>query len=292
MTLEQLQQFIVVAKMMNFSKAAESLFVSHSTISRNISNLEKSLGVSLLIRDSRSVSLTFAGQILYERGSVIMTLLEELDLDVRKTGSGKLGSLKICSVNIYDKRLFGAYRMFQKKHENINLTINNIPLEDIPKNVLHGHCDIGITYSFTLGSEGFEMVQIARDDFCIMVSDDHELAHCKELSASQLQGSRVITLNRLSNDFVEGIASQSGFSVFPGMDDYRADSFESLMLQIKAGIGFALLPRNIAREYKTGCALIDLKDADTHFDIVLFYRKDHQNPSLDLFMSELTAHLK
>ena len=62
MNIENLRGFITVAGTLNFRSAAEMLFLSQPALSRQIAEMEKELGVSLLIRTSRSVCLTEAGK--------------------------------------------------------------------------------------------------------------------------------------------------------------------------------------------------------------------------------------
>jgi LysR family nitrogen assimilation transcriptional regulator len=72
MTLEQLRIFIAVVDTGGFSSAARALYISHSTTSRQVSALEESLGVRLLVRTSRSVSPTDKGRVLYDRAKALL----------------------------------------------------------------------------------------------------------------------------------------------------------------------------------------------------------------------------
>lgn len=76
--LEQLRIFVAVAERGGFTRAAESLYISHSTTSRAVSALEEHLGVRLLERTSRSLSLTQAGELLLERGRRLLSEAVEL----------------------------------------------------------------------------------------------------------------------------------------------------------------------------------------------------------------------
>ncbi len=83
MELEQLRIFLAVAEEKSFTKAANSLFVSHSTVSRSVSALENELGVSLLERNNRVLGLTEAGEHLCLRAAELLKLADEIEAEIR-----------------------------------------------------------------------------------------------------------------------------------------------------------------------------------------------------------------
>ena len=89
MQLEQLRIFCDAAERGSLSRTAAALYISHSTVSRAISALERELGTALLQRDSRGVSLTEAGRLMYEGGRELLSAAEKLEETVRNTG-GKI----------------------------------------------------------------------------------------------------------------------------------------------------------------------------------------------------------
>lgn len=84
MDFEQLRIFVAVAESGGFTKAAESLYISHSTTSRQVSALEESLDTKLFIRSSRKVSLTAAGEALYAGAAELLGQMEELKETVKR----------------------------------------------------------------------------------------------------------------------------------------------------------------------------------------------------------------
>ena len=78
MELRQLRYFVAVADTLNFSRAAESLYVSQSALSKQISELEQELGVTLFERDRRNVALTQAGRVLQTEAKGILIQSEKL----------------------------------------------------------------------------------------------------------------------------------------------------------------------------------------------------------------------
>ena len=72
MELRQLQYFTAVAETLNFSRAAEILYISQPALSQQIADLERELGVLLLQRSKRSVSLTPAGTLLLQEAKKLL----------------------------------------------------------------------------------------------------------------------------------------------------------------------------------------------------------------------------
>lgn len=95
MDLEQLRIFLSVVDCGSFTRAAEVLYISHSTTSRAVSALERALGVRLLERDNRCVRLTAAGEVLCREGRQLLLRVEAAREAVRaaccpgETGRGR-----------------------------------------------------------------------------------------------------------------------------------------------------------------------------------------------------------
>lgn len=88
MELEQLRMFIAAAESGSFTKAGRSLYTSHSTVSRAVSALEKELGLSLISRSNRLLSLTPAGELLLGEGRELLAAADGLK-DRLKERAGK-----------------------------------------------------------------------------------------------------------------------------------------------------------------------------------------------------------
>ena len=93
MTIFQIQCFLNVAEYLNFTEAANHLFVAQSSLSRNVSNLEEELGMKLFVRTKKYVRLTSSGAILYEEFSKLMKLGEAAIQKARNAELGENGSL-------------------------------------------------------------------------------------------------------------------------------------------------------------------------------------------------------
>ena len=79
MELEQLRAFAAVAEEKSFPKAGERLYMSHSTMSRAVSALEREFGVRLIRRDNHVAGLTPDGEKLYEKARKLLDMAKDIE---------------------------------------------------------------------------------------------------------------------------------------------------------------------------------------------------------------------
>lgn len=80
MDLKQIRYFVAVAEERSFTAAAERLHITQPPLSRQIQLLEESLGVQLIERDNRPLTLTEAGRLFYEQSLQLLTRVEQLQI--------------------------------------------------------------------------------------------------------------------------------------------------------------------------------------------------------------------
>lgn len=95
METRQLRYFIAVAEERHFGRAAVRLHMAQPPLSQQIRQLEDQLGTPLLVRTTRKVELTPAGQVLLDRGRVLLEELVKLESDVQQVGAGATGVLRV-----------------------------------------------------------------------------------------------------------------------------------------------------------------------------------------------------
>ena len=104
MEFRQLRYFLAIAEEKSFSRAAERLHVSQPPLSTQIKSLEDELGVQLLDRTNRGVSLTAAGAVFFEEARAILARLEHARTRTRQARDGDIGLLSIGFVSIAEDR--------------------------------------------------------------------------------------------------------------------------------------------------------------------------------------------
>lgn len=292
MDFEQLKIFISVVEHGSFTKAAETMYISHSTTSRNVSALEESLNVKLLIRDSRGLKLTEAGKLLFREGVNLLQKAQELETAVQNAVGGKAGGLSVASVKLYSRELNDAFGVFCSSYPNAPLGIYHHELSEVFGLVGRGEADLGVTFSYALPKEeeNFVLCKVAEEKFCVVVSENHPLAQKKSVRANELRDVNYISVGLQRSEFTKKLEEEI-LKDRPAHEILSVPTLESLFLQVRSGNGISLVPYPMAREYGENCAVLDIEDVDTRFDVVAFWRKDNNNPSLPLFTKLLAKEI-
>lgn len=132
---ERYALFSEVANLLSFSKAADKLGISRSYLSSQIHQLEQELETSLLIRSTRSVRLTSAGEKIWLKMQTINTSILQLEKELEHTESEVTGTLRITAPTIFSHRfLIDICREFQTIHPQIDFDLNvGYTREDLTK---------------------------------------------------------------------------------------------------------------------------------------------------------------
>ena len=287
MTIEQLRNFIVVARFCNIAKAADYLYISHSSLSRSISALESDLGVQLLIRDNRSVRLTPAGEYIKANGPELLQAFDVFCQQVRNSGNDVLGNLTVAMPNFENDDLFDCLHAFRRQYPDIRLKMSCVGVDDVSQQVLQGSADIGITYSYQVPSHNpyLESTKLYDEPFCLVVGADHYLASQDSISAFDLPNEELGMMEAgLKNWMSSGSGNLENSATTPAEN---TQSVTSLMLQVKAGLQIAILPYSLAREHGAGCHIVEVTDATGNLSVVMLRLKKSANIAADLLRKML-----
>ncbi|ADQ15441.1 transcriptional regulator, LysR family [Halanaerobium hydrogeniformans] len=118
--------FYFVAKNLSFSKAAKELYISQSAVSQNIKNLEKELKTRLFIRNTKEVSLTQAGEVLFEHIEPAFNLIKTGEKNIKEINALKRGEIHIGANDTIAKDYLLPYlNEFHKLYPQIHIQITN-----------------------------------------------------------------------------------------------------------------------------------------------------------------------
>ena len=186
MNFEQIETFLAVVNGGTISSAADSLYVSQSTISTRIMQLENELGVKLFLRQQghRNVELTSHGEMFVPIANEWITLFRETMTLKAEPDSRKLVIASVDAVNNYT--FTELYRKFVRQYPDIRLELNTHHSNEIHKLVENKTADIGFVYS-SASYPNLISVPVYRELMYLVCRRDnsyHEDIACNELDIS------------------------------------------------------------------------------------------------------------
>jgi len=292
MNFDQLRIFRAVAECRSFTKAAELMYISHSTTSRSVAALEESLGVRLLIRDNRSVRLTPAGEILYREGGRLLQLTEDVESAVKNAGLGRTGKLTVAGTEPHCRAVEQGCRDFCRLYPEVLLGLYGRSAGELRVQVESGAADVGLLPAFSLPEDmtDFACLDAAEDAFCLVVPKGHPLAARSRAALEDLAGETLVVLEDEAS--LSPALRQALETAAPGLRRCAVPTEDSLFLQVRSGNGVAIVPGMAAERRREGCAAAALDAPEADCRLVLLWRKDNLNPSLPLFLETVKKVLE
>ncbi len=141
--LERLRCFLAVAEERHFRRAAERLDRTQPPVSMAVKKLEESLGVQLLERSTRSVSLTPAGLALQEKGAALMEQVARTARHVQRVGNGLEGTIAMGFVGVaMTLGLPALIAQFHDQVPDVSLELDELPSQALVQRLLNGQIDL------------------------------------------------------------------------------------------------------------------------------------------------------
>ena len=145
MNFKELQSFVAISKYKNFSKAAQALYLTQPTISHHIQTLEDELSTTILIRTSKSVSLTKAGQLLLIHAQKILNEKEQIHFMFDHYNGDISGELEIASSTIPSQYFLPeVVKNFSELHPKMKFKIEKLDSAAVHKRLELSTIDFGI----------------------------------------------------------------------------------------------------------------------------------------------------
>lgn len=140
--IELYKIFYVVAINQNITKASEELNISQPAVTKHIKNLEDSLGVILFNRTRKGVVLTPIGQKIFMEIRNALTILDNVESEVRKYRDNDCGVIRIGTNTTLVRMLMDYIGFFYKKYPNVKIEINTDTTKDNIKLLQNGLLDL------------------------------------------------------------------------------------------------------------------------------------------------------
>lgn len=245
MTFNQINYFLAIVECGTFSNAAEEMYISQSSLSKQIKSLELELGVSLFQRSGNKISITPAGSIFYEYAKTVKKHHQEMLLQLADFKEGQFSSVRLGTLPLlYGYGLATKLAKFQVAHQLTHIDLLEREQVEIMHLLDNGSLDLAIARIDLLSPESYDFVPLVEDNIVLVCSQDDPLASFEQVSINILKHERFLMLDSSSSVYklCENKFQEAGYK--PNIICTNSRHMP-LLAMVEEGLGISLLPRKL-----------------------------------------------
>src|SRR5712671_4287020 len=248
MELRHLRYFVAVAEALNFTKASARLRVAQPALSRQMTDLEDEIGVDLMKRSPRGVTLTAEGRLFLDE---VRELLKRADVSVEKVRAlarGEYGELHVgYAPSPTVEILPPALAAFQKAVPRVKVLLHDLSSDELIAGLQNATLELAVMVRQPVGDEtaGIQFELLRTYPLCVAMTAAHPFARLKSVSLERLAAEPLVGFrrkdypeyNRILDRLFAPIRATPRIAV-------ECDSASSLITEVEAGRGVALSKHN------------------------------------------------
>jgi LysR family transcriptional regulator, benzoate and cis,cis-muconate-responsive activator of ben and cat genes len=284
MDLRQLRYFVAVAEELHFSRAASRLNLAQSALSSQVRALEREVGGPLLVRSTRRVALTPAGERLLTDGREVLAAADGALERVRALARGEAGAIVLGSMGPAAGGLLAPLlARFSSRHPGMRVEIRNLDFSDMVDSVRERQVDLAFVY-MPLDEPDLEFIPLMTEPRVVVLPRHHRLAHRRQLRPRDLREETFIMQpEHVPEIWRDHWLLVDDFGQRPRISPRTADKLEDWLTLISQGEGVDTAPAIISRYYAwPDVAFVPLVDTAPSL-LALARRRGDCEPLLDEF---------
>jgi DNA-binding transcriptional LysR family regulator len=281
MDLHQLYIFTKVVEHKSFSKAAEDIYLSQSTVSSHIHSLEKSLNAALFDRVGRESILTPYGERLYEWALKLIQLKDEALLDLHEGMKDMKGKIRIAASSVPGQFIIPKMiKEFRKENHGVMFHVNQSSSKVVADKVLNGSADFGILGA-KYENDKLRYIPLLKERLVLIAPYELELSSPIKIEDTLSYPYVMRNADSGTNSMVEQYLRKRQISKDQMDIIAYTDNSQSLIQFVKEGIGISIISEIAAKEY-CDRDLIKILDLDDFNNERFFYLVYHINRTQSL----------
>jgi DNA-binding transcriptional LysR family regulator len=254
--VRHLRYFVAVSEELHFGRAAERLHITQPPLSQAIRKLEDELGVELLRRTSRLVTLTDAGRVFADEARKVIASFDRAVAAAQRTGGGGGSTLHIgCVPNLPVERLLAFLGELRRREPSLSVQVSHLLTLDQIQRLRSAELDLGI-FPRAAAHDDLELEPLfPGEELAAFLRPDHLLAGKQVLRPGDLSGETLVTFPRSTNpplyDLVGERLEEGGYR-FAGAREAGGASSRDVLLEVAGGTGVALAPASLRHTSEAG----------------------------------------
>ena len=255
--LRKLGYFVAVAEELHFGRAADRLYIAQPVLSRQIRKLEQELGTELLIRNTRSVTLTPAGQQLLEEAKSLLATVDESRRRIKDITDHRA---KLTIGFFVGEEFTDARQAFTAEHPDVTVNLMRIYWNNQAEVLRLGRVDVAFVH-LPIEDDGLEMLPVRLEPRMAVLPVNHRAASKSRISINELADDPVIIQRGATPGW------QAYHNIDPRPDGRHprpgpaADNLEEKLEHVAAGRAISFVPASVATAVShRGVAYVSVTD--------------------------------
>lgn len=282
-----LRYFLAVAESLHFRKAAEQLYISQPGLSRQIQELETTLGVKLFERNNRKVVRTIAGEYLFREVKQTFLNLENMFRTAKLLNEGIEGNLKLGYVGSAMQQVIPTMMLkFRQSHPATVFNLKEMENQRQIECLLNQEIDLGFV-RLEKAPQDLILKPVLEETFSLVVPENHPVNERNFKSLSQFEKDNFIMFDQSYSaayyEMVMRIFDHFGFRPIISHSTIHASAVFRL---IENNFGVSIVPTSLQYGYNLKIRFIELKNIPHRAVLSMAWNCNNKNPMLKNFISE------
>ena len=295
MNINQLKYFISVAETESFTKAAEHFYISQTAITQQIRALEETIGIRLIDRGTRPISLTPGGKVFLREAKAILNHMDLAVLRSQEASTGLSGTLRIGYTKGYEQsRLPRLLRDFRRKYPNILISCYRNDTDLLAAGLTNMEYDVIFTWDSTdiRQESSLQIRLVERVPLYVALYSSHPFARREVLRREDLKGENLLFMSPSGSGDSFGDAYYIRLYQEAGYQPnilLRTSDYESVIMMVAAEEAISVVPEYCVGKLRSldNVTFRPLQGEDETEEILAVWHKKNQNPALQNFLERL-----
>ncbi len=285
-SLSYLYEYVHLCSTLSLTETAKNFYVSQSTLSRHMSELEKRLGNSLMTRTTHGIELTAAGQAAFLEFKKMTDAYSELHLQLADISSGKSGKLTVASLYYGMEDFVERYiDPYMRDYPGVELSLLSMQSNQILQAVDQEECDLGYAmYTEEMDPEKYAFVTTSEERLNIITREEMDLS---EQSIEQVLSTYTminVVRDRYYMNMIQKLMKKKNIEI-RGFED--VEQVDLIPRALKKRKSIFIGPESMQGMTKQKVYFYPIEDDGYTIKMGFYHRKNNENPCVQNFVSKI-----
>ncbi len=276
MNWQQLKYFAAVAQEEHFTRAAAKLFITQSTLSKAMDNLEKEIGVPLFEKQGRNIKLTLFGQMLKESALAATKLIDDSISQINEAANSNRGTIRVCSIFTMGSNFLPAvFHEYIAKYRKLQLEYTQNATSAIIEDVLNENVDVGFCGDFLYNEQliSIERKLVQTEELVLIAPQNHPLSKEEDIRIADVLDETFVGWNSNTGIIlsIENALKEAGLKTDLKYS-FSATEDNTVAGLVREGLGIALVA-NVPSVNFDGLVKLRITDLDLRRNLYMIWKK-------------------